>query len=184
MTALLIELKARTIDLDGVRRRLEQLGAQRVGIFHQIDTYFEVNHGRLKIRETDSQDSAEIVYYVRANVPDIKRSDILLFKAQPPDIAKELLAKFFPTKVVIDKMREIYVLGKTRIHLDQVAHLGNFIEFERLTANESSEIEESMTILAELCAKFGIRREDLEAFSYADLLIRKKSMKDRHLSMR
>jgi len=172
MKTLLVELKAKMNNVEEVKRRLLLLGAQHVGKFHQIDTYFKVRHGRLKIRETERQDSADIVFYERPNVPDIKKSYILLVHVQPLEVAKELLAKFFPMLVVVDKIREIYVLEETRIHLDQVTQLGTFIEFELPTTNEAKEIKNRRSILANLCAKLGIKREDLEALSYADLLLK------------
>jgi predicted adenylyl cyclase CyaB len=173
MNTLLVELKARLNDFEEVKRRLSLLGAQYVGSFHQVDTYFKVPQGRLKIRETEKQDNADIVFYERPNTPKIKKSHVLLFQAQPPPAAKELLTKFFATRVVVDKIREIYILGKTRIHLDQVAQLGTFIEFELSTTNEEKEIENSRSLLVGLCAKLDVRKEDLEALSYSDLMLKK-----------
>ena len=46
-----VEIKARCSDLDRVRDRLIALGARVVGTDHQIDTYFQVPRGRLKLRE-------------------------------------------------------------------------------------------------------------------------------------
>lgn len=177
MKTLLVELKAKMNDVEEVKRRLSLLDAQYIGRFHQIDTYFKVRQGRLKIRETERQDNADIIFYERPNIPNIKKSYILLIHAQPPKVAKELLAKFFHTRVVVDKTREIYVLRETRIHLDQVTQLGNFIEFELPTTNEAKEIKNSRSLLANLCGKLGIKKEDLEALSYADLLVGKAAHK-------
>jgi predicted adenylyl cyclase CyaB len=173
MKTLLVELKAKMNDLEKIKERLSQLGTQHVGKFHQIDTYFRVSQGRLKIRETEGQDSADIVFYERPNTSKIKKSQVLLLQAQPPREAKELLSKFFAKGVVVDKIREIYVLGKTRIHLDQVTQLGAFIEFELPTTNEKNEIEKSRSLLAELCAKLDVKKEDLEALSYSDFCLEK-----------
>jgi len=175
MKKSLVELKAKMNNTEEIKRKLRLLGAQYIGTFHQIDTYFEVRQGRLKLRETEKQDSVDIIFYERRDIPDIKKSYILLIHAQPSEVAKELLAKFFDTKVVVDKTREIYILGETRIHLDQVIQLGTFIEFELSTTNETKEIENSKLILADLCIKLGIKKEDLEALSYSDLVIQKKA---------
>jgi predicted adenylyl cyclase CyaB len=173
MEILLIELKARINNVNDFKKRLSLLDAKYVGKFHQIDTYFKVPQGRLKIRETENKNSAEVVFYKRPNVPDIKKSHILLIQVQPPETAKELLSKFFSTKIVVDKIREIFIIGETRIHLDEVAGLGTFVEFELPTANKVEEINNSKSLLANLCVKLGIKKEDLEALSYADLLAKK-----------
>lgn len=173
MKKLLLELKARLNKLESVRNKLLLLGAQYVGSFHQIDTYFQVCKGRLKIREIEGQVNADIIFYERSNIPKIKKSYTLLVQVQPADTAKELLAIFFPTKVVVDKIREIYILEKTRIHLDQVAYLGTFIEFEQPTLDETNEINKNKSFLSALCRKLDIKKEDLESFSYADLLLEK-----------
>jgi predicted adenylyl cyclase CyaB len=106
--------------------------------FHQIDTYFRVPKGNLKIRETEGQASADIISYERPNIPHIKKSYVMLIQAQPGDIAKEVLTKFLPTKVIVEKIREIYILEETNVHLDQVTRLGNFIELEQPTPDEAS----------------------------------------------
>jgi len=168
-----MELKAKMKDVKEVKRRLLLLGAQRIGSFHQTDTYFEVPQGRLKIRETERRDNGDIIFYERPDVPNIKKSHVLLIQVQPPETAKELLSKLFPTSTVVDKIREIFILGETRVHLDQVTQLGTFIELELPTTGETEKAEKSESLLDDLRAKLGIKKEDLEALSYADLLAKK-----------
>jgi len=173
MKLIPVELKAKMKDVKEVKRRLSLLGAQHIGSFHQIDTYFKVHQGRLKIRETEKRDSGEIIFYERPDVPNIKKSHVLLIQVQPPEIAKELLSKLFPTSIVVEKIREVYILGETRVHLDQVSQLGTFIELELPTTGGTEEIRKGESLLADLGAKLGIMKEDLEALSYADLLFKK-----------
>jgi len=168
-----VELKAKMKDIKEVKRRLSLLGAQHIGSFHQIDTYFKVHQGRLKIRETERRDGSDIIFYERPDVPNIKKSHVLLIQAQPTEIAKELLSKLFPTSIVVDKIREIYIFGEIRVHLDQVTQLGAFIELELPTTGRTEEIRKSESLLTDLSVKLGIKKEDLEALSYADLLFRK-----------
>jgi adenylate cyclase class 2 len=68
MKLLLVELKAKMKNVEEVKRRLSLLGARHIGTFHQVDTYFEVHQGRLKLRETERQDSGDVVYYERPDV--------------------------------------------------------------------------------------------------------------------
>lgn len=173
MTLVLVELKARMKHVKEVKRRLSLLGAQNIGTFRQIDTYFQVSEGRLKIRETEEQESGELIFYKRPDVSSIKSSHVLLIQVQPQETAKALLSKLFPVSSVVNKTREIYALGETRVHLDKVLKLGTFVELEITTTGETQEIRKSKSLLADLSAKLGIRKKDLEALSYADLLSRK-----------
>ena len=63
----------------------------------------------------------------------------------------------------------LYFVGRTRVHLDRVKGLGNFLELEVvLEDNESSEdgIEEAKTILCQL----GVKDAQLVEGAYVDLL--------------
>lgn len=178
MSMTLVELKAKIKDIETVRKELLSLGVQYVGKFHQKDTYYNTSKGRLKIRETEGKETVDIVFYERQNVPDIKESKILLVQTEPPKIAKKLLSKLFAVKIVVDKIREIYKLNETQVHLDIVSKLGTFIEFEHPTNNKRSQIEKSKIMLEEYCNKLGIKREQLEALSYSDLLYEKHKLRN------
>jgi adenylate cyclase class 2 len=64
----LLELKATVKSLETVRRRLLDLKAVYVGTFRQVDTYFSSNKGRLKLREIDDKDKAQLIYYFREDI--------------------------------------------------------------------------------------------------------------------
>jgi hypothetical protein len=51
MSHINIEIKARCNNPDKIRTILKSKAAKFKGIDHQIDTYFKVNSGRLKLRE-------------------------------------------------------------------------------------------------------------------------------------
>ena len=51
MEKINIEIKARCKDLSRIRKILESRNARYIGKDHQIDTYFKVAQGRLKLRE-------------------------------------------------------------------------------------------------------------------------------------
>ncbi len=53
MTQINVEIKARCDELDRLRNILKELRADFKGTDHQIDTYFRVPSGRLKVREGD-----------------------------------------------------------------------------------------------------------------------------------
>ena len=77
-----IELKARCEDLGRFRERLMSLGAESQDPERQIDTYFRVAHGRLKLRES-LQSGPELIYYIRGDVAGARESHYQLSRGSP-----------------------------------------------------------------------------------------------------
>jgi len=166
----IMELKAKVHDLEIVRRRLTRLGALHMGTFRQIDVYFDVHEGRLKLREVEGKNNAELVYYERENIAGPKRSKVFILKTQDPKVFKDLLKRLLKISAVVEKVREIYRYQGTQIHLDNVEKLGNFVEFERKTSNGERATKKNQQILEKLMEKLGINPESLEKLSYGDLI--------------
>ena len=166
----MVELKAKVDDLDIIRRKLTSLRAQHIGTFQQIDTYFDVPEGRLKLREVEGNNKTELVYYERENVAGPKRSDVFILKIQEPTVFKILLERLLKTRAIVEKVREIYRYQGTQIHLDRVKKLGTFVEFERKTAADTQAIRKNRQVLEKLMKKLGINSECLEKLSYSDLI--------------
>jgi len=173
----LVELKAKVDDLDVVRRKLTSLGAHCKGTFPQIDFYFNVPEGRLKLRQVEGIDEAELVYYERENIAGPKRSDVFILEIRKPAVFKILLEKLLKTRAIVEKVREIYryqgaLLASKRqcvkIHLDKVKELGTFVEFEMETSDQT--VERDRQILGNLIKELGIKPEQLERLSYVDLI--------------
>jgi len=176
----MVELKAEVDDLDIVRRKLTSLGAQHLGTFRQVDVYFDVPEGRLKLREVEGISEAELVYYERENIAGPKRSDVFILKVHEPAFFKTLLGRLLKTKAIVEKVREIYRYRETplaskyrhiQIHLDEVRRLGNYVEFEMETSDRTA--EKDRQILRSLMEKLNIKTEQLKRLSYADLLPKK-----------
>ena len=167
----LVELKARVDDLNVIRKKLINLGTQHMGTYQQIDLYFEVPKGRLKLREMKGDNEAELIYYEREDVARPKRSDIYILKIGKPKFFKALLKKALKTKIVVDKVREIYQHEGTQIHLDTVKKLGTFIEFEREKSADRDITRKDLQVVEELKEKLGICPENLERLSYSDIIL-------------
>jgi predicted adenylyl cyclase CyaB len=163
----LVELKARYEDLGKARALLS--GAESVGIFRQIDTYFSLGERRLKVRATQGRRDGQIVYYERPDEGGVKESLVLL--ADLPDAAAvlDILRRTFPVLAEVRKTREIYRLGGAQIHLDTVEGLGKFIEFEKTVSGEA-ERDAGREQLESLAHYFEILPEDRMASSYSDLV--------------
>lgn len=170
MKKTLVEIKARVDGLDVFDEKLRRV-ANYVGVFHQIDTYFNVNKGRLKLREVEGQEYFQLVYYEREDIKDPKRSSVIIAKVIDPYFIKEILSKVLGIKVIVEKYRKIYMYKGVQIHLDEVKGLGTFIEFE-LNIDEKR-IEEGKNKLYKLMKELGIKRKWLVQVSYSDLLLNK-----------
>ncbi len=164
-----IEFKARSNDIVLLEKKLKKLDAVFKGEDHQIDTYFNVEKGRLKLREGNIENS--LIYYERNNVADSKRSDVLLYRLQPDASLKEILAKVHGIKAIVDKRRKIYFIDNVKFHFDIVEGLGNFVEVEAIDTG-NIEIDK----LKEQCKYYagflGIRKADYESESYSDLILK------------
>jgi len=171
----LIELKAKAHDLGFIRERLTRLGAENIGTFRQTDFYFDTPKGRLKLREVEGKDKAMLVYYERKDEKGPKRSNVFILEILEPTVFKTLLNKILEIKAIVDKTREIYRYQGTQIHLDTVKELGTFIEFEKETHTNPQAISRSKRALEELMEKLGINPNELEKFSYGDLIQNKQS---------
>ncbi|HEY7588502.1 MAG TPA: class IV adenylate cyclase [Thermoplasmata archaeon] len=163
----LLELKARYEDLGKARALLQ--GAEHVGTFRQVDTYFSLGERRLKLRTFEGQADGQLVYYERPDQGGVKESRVLLAALPDGRAVLEILRRAFPVKAEIRKTREVYRLQGVQVHLDVVQGLGRYLEFEK-TVTDDTDLEEGRKRLEELRGYFQIPEEDVMASSYSDLL--------------
>ena len=166
MRVINVEIKARCLDPGRVRAVLGERNARFAGVDQQVDTYFRVPQGRLKLREGNIENA--LIYYCRPNVSGPKTSDVLLSAASPG--LKEILAGALGVLVAVEKRREISYLDNVKIHLDRVQKAGNFVEIEA-AGDEQADRGALLAQCRELMEAFGIREQDLIAESYSDLLL-------------
>lgn len=166
-----IELKAHYPDLHRARRLCDSLHATHAITESQLDTYFKVPNGRLKLRES-SPTSSTLIYYEREDKQEPRQSDYLLVPVRgEPALLQDLLTHALGILVQVKKSREVFTYGNTRIHLDCVERLGTFIELEYVV-DENFTVEDGKKALDALKQHFGIHEDDLIDVSYSDLLLR------------
>jgi len=163
-----IEIKAKCNFHNDVRNILESENAIYIGTDNQIDTYFKVTSGRLKLREGNIENA--LIHYNREDKADPKASDVLLYKSESTGLLKELLEKALGVLAVVDKKREIYFIGNAKIHLDIVKDLGEYIEIE-IQGNPHDDKSELLNKCKYLLKLFGIKDENLISYSYSDLVL-------------
>lgn len=167
------EFKALAQNLPELEKKLQQASPEFIGEDHQIDTYFHVPNGRLKLREGNIENA--LIHYERANTANAKTSIVSLYQHQPDAALKQVLTAALGIKAVVDKKRKIYFVGNVKFHFDQVQELGSFVEVEAIDKDGSmglAKLQEQCTLYIDL---FHIQPEDFVSLSYSDLLLAKKS---------
>ena len=167
-----IELKARCRDLKRARTVCERLGAAFQWTRRQTDIYFRVPDGRLKLR-IEEPGGAILVAYHRPDAAAARESHYELTPVPDPDATVADLEARHGILVCVEKTRTLYLLGHIRIHLDRVAGLGTFIEFEAVMGPDHDDTA-THARLSHLRAAFAIVPADLVPHSYSDLLSRQR----------
>lgn len=171
MTHLNVEIKARHHNRDFIRQYLKKHNADFKGTDHQIDTYFNVANGRLKLREGNIENN--LIYYSRNDESKAKESHFQLVHVPDAKDLKEVLTQCLGVKIVVEKEREIYFIGNVKFHIDDVVGLGRFTEIEASNLHDQISKEGLQEQCNFYLKAFGIKDEDLIAFSYSDMLLEK-----------
>jgi predicted adenylyl cyclase CyaB len=171
-----IEIKARARDWKRLLRVAQAISDTPARVIYQRDVFFATPHGRLKLRVL-APDLGQLVYYERANASGPRPSNYYLSDTSDPAALEELLAAALGVRGEVIKARTLYMAGNTRIHLDKVETLGEFIELEVVLGPEQTE-QQGRTVGDELMQKLGIREADLVDVAYIDLLDRDAADQD------
>jgi predicted adenylyl cyclase CyaB len=168
-----IEIKARIRDFDRLRQRAEQLSDVPLQIIDQEDTFFNTEKGRLKLRVL-APDRAQLIYYTRPDQEGPKRSDYHIFETPDPENLKRVLELAYGIRGVVKKTRYLYLVGQTRVHVDDVEGLGQFMELEVVMQAGQSDAE-GQVIAEGLMTSLGVERSDLLEGAYMDLIAQSES---------
>lgn len=163
-----IEIKARLRSRDQVEAAARQLASQGPENLDQEDVFFPCHHGRLKLR-IFSPDHAELIHYQRPDHQGPTTSHYRIVDVADPRGMRDVLATTLGEGTVVRKTRTIYLIGRTRLHLDTVESLGEFMELEVVLQDLESP-EEGEAEARKLMAEFGVTPEDLVGEAYVDLL--------------
>jgi len=127
-----LELKIRVISHQSIKKILEQIGAEYKGMLKQKDVYYSVPNGLLKLRIENGSES--LILHNRNENNKNRWSDFEFIKFAN-DNGEKFFSKLFDVEVIVKKKRELFYYDDTRIHLDKVNNLGNFLELETLVIN-------------------------------------------------
>ena len=162
-----VEIKARVTDLAAVEIQARRIATEGPSDIAQDDTFFACATGRLKLREL-SPVQGQLIYYSRPDAVGPKVSDYWISGTDSPAAMRETLGRALGIVGRVRKLRRLYLVGRTRVHLDDVEGLGSFVELEVVLAEGESPAkgtEEAKQIMKSL----GIGNSQLVQGAYVDL---------------
>ena len=168
-----IEIKARitrVIDLIGPAAAIADQGPTEI---LQDDTFFDCHAGRLKLRAF-SNSQGELIFYQRSNQSGPKESFYVRTPTAAPDSLRETLTLAYGAVGRVRKHRTLFLAGRTRIHLDAVEDLGDFLELEVVLDDDES-LENGIREAQRLMQQLGVTPSQLIDRAYVDLLAEARS---------
>jgi len=171
-----IELKASDPDPERSLAVVKGLGAHDRGVLKQKDTYFRVEHGRLKLRE-EEPGGATLVQYDRVDADEARESRYRVVPVDDPAALKAALESSLGVLSVVEKERRLLLWQSVRIHLDHVEGLGNFVELEGVAAPDS-DLSQELERVTRLTEALEIPPERILRNSYSDQVVGSSALVD------
>lgn len=163
-----LEIKVKLNSFDEAVASLNSIDAEYKGVLNQKDIYYSNPGYLLKLRIENG--SSSLIKYNRAEADGEERwSDYTILNFSDGN-TEEFLKDLFDVEAVVQKKRTLYLYKETRIHLDEVKDLGNFLELEAVLTNSKEESKEQFNFLVDV-----LHLKDKEEFrlSYRDLFLEK-----------
>ena len=163
-----IEIKARVHDLPALEVRVHAVATAGPQSLTQDDHFFPCPHGRLKLRAF-ADGSAELIAYIRPDAPGPKTSTYLRTPVTDARALRATLLAALGDGGRVRKQRTVYWVGATRVHLDRVDGLGDFMELEVVLRDDQTAAEGD-AVARDLLKVLQIADADLRAGAYLDLM--------------
>lgn len=164
-----VEIKARLErGIDTLLPRARALADAPEQRIEQDDTFFACARGRLKLRAFGGG-RGELIHYERADATGPKLSDYVRAPTSDPAALREALVRAQGAIGRVRKTRWLLRVGATRVHLDRVEGLGDFMELEVVLRDDQS-VADGEAIADALMQRLGIDAEQRLAGAYLDLL--------------
>jgi predicted adenylyl cyclase CyaB len=163
-----VEIKATVSDFSRVTAAFAALATTEPVQVAQEDTFFHCPRGRLKLRRLSAA-AGELIHYERPDEAGPKTSRYIVVPTAEPDRLRDALAAAYGVVGVVRKRRTVRLIGRTRVHLDTVEHLGSFVELE-VVLSDDEPLEPAVAEARRLMTALGIGEEQLVGGAYIDLL--------------
>ena len=163
-----IEIKSRIDSIDSIVPAVTALADSGPFEIAQDDTFFACERGRLKLRML-SQHEGQLIFYRRGDRKGPKESSYIITPTTSPGTLRESLSLAYGEVGHVRKKRTLYLAGRTRVHLDRVEGLGDFLELE-VVLEEGESAETGEAIAQGFMQKLGLSPDQLIEGAYIDLL--------------
>jgi predicted adenylyl cyclase CyaB len=163
-----VEIKARIESVEAVAPRVAALADQGPIEIEQDDAFFVCERGRIKLRAFSATEG-QLIFYRRANQAGPKESRFVISPTAAPDSLRDALTLAYGSAGRVRKHRTLYLVGRTRVHLDRVERLGHFLELEVVLA-EGESPEAGVKEARALMTALGLVDDQLIDGAYVDLL--------------
>jgi adenylate cyclase class IV len=163
-----IEIKARIDSVETLTAKLAVIADEGPVEIAQDDTFFRCHSGRLKLRAF-SDGTGELIFYRRANQLGPKESFYVLSPTSAPDSLRASLSLAYGQVGRVRKRRILYMVGRTRVHIDKVEQLGNFLELE-VVMTDGEPSESGICEARQLMESLDVKSHQLIEDAYVDLL--------------
>ena len=164
-----VEIKARVTDLTALEASVQTIADSGPVEIFQDDCFFQSPEGRLKLRDF-GDGRGELIYYQRPDQSGPKHCHYEIAPTDQPDQLRLVLALAWGEAGRVRKNRRLYLIGRTRIHLDQVEGLGDFMELE-VVLNDDEFTASGQQEADGLMAELGISAADLVDCAYVDMIL-------------
>ncbi|GGB04180.1 adenylate cyclase [Brucella endophytica] len=148
--------------------KAQSLSSQPPEIIAQTDVFFRAAVGRLKLRIL-SPAHGELIFYDRTDQAGPKTSIYMVSVTNQPSALRAVLSAACGEDITVQKIRKRYLIGRTRVHVDAVENLGDFVELE-VMLKEGENPDDGVVEAQNLMDELGIKQADLIENAYADLL--------------
>jgi adenylate cyclase class IV len=134
----------------------------------QDDTFFACAVGRLKLR-VFADGRGELIAYERPDAIGPKTSDYAITPVADADALRTRLGRALGIGGRVIKQRTLLRVGRTRVHLDRVEGLGDFLELEVVLRDDES-ADDGVAVAHDLLRRLRIDPGRLVPGAYVDLL--------------
>ncbi len=142
-----LEVKIKLHSFNDIKKSLKKIGAEFTATLNQKDIYYKNANGLLKLRIENGIES--LIWYNRNENSKNRWSNYQVVKFTNGN-AKVFFSRIFEIETVVDKKRLLYMYDNTRIHLDSIKKLGNFLELETLVLNGQNNAKKRFQKIASL----------------------------------
>ncbi len=164
-----IEIKARIESVESLLPAVAAIANKGPTDIIQDDSFFTCDNGRLKLRAF-CKEKGELIFYRRADREGPKESFYMRSPTSSPDTLREALTLAYGQAGRVRKHRTLFMVGRTRVHLDRVENLGHFLELE-VVLQDGESADAGVREAHDLMARIGVKQSHLIAGAYVDLLM-------------